>query len=406
MNKEFTDYYKVLGVDYKASEEEIRKAYHKLVKQFHPDVHSTEKISKKRLDEMHTRFTEITNAYKTLKDEYKRALYDIELRRYYRNLKNTSHTQETRNETRTRNERNQNSNKRTQTYSDYLKRRERQKRKNNSFIGKIKKSYNEIRNEEKQNPFYKRHNKMSEEFDKEFKDMCTTKPKEIVFKICKGTTHVFMETIYQIKKIRYITEDTVPKFIIRNRKLVGATILCTMIVTSGGLKKNQDNTNYEDNYVAAQEIVLDEEKNDDNNFEEDRFLSDQITLNRNYEIVSGDTLSRLSKNSNTPISKIKEINGMTKDTIYIGDFISLPYTIDAEDIKYYTLVVNTNGKTLYEIAREYNTDIETLITLNKDAIYEVGNNSYVILSDKIMVPNFITKKTLEEKKSMDIKFYK
>lgn len=60
------DYYKVLGVDKKASQDEIKKAYRKLAHQHHPD--------KKTGNE--AKFKEINEAYQTLSDDKKRSQYD------------------------------------------------------------------------------------------------------------------------------------------------------------------------------------------------------------------------------------------------------------------------------------------------------------------------------------------
>lgn len=64
----YTDYYAVLGVDRKASADEIRKAYRRLAQKYHPDV-SKEPGAEER-------FKEIGEAYQTLKDPEKRAAYD------------------------------------------------------------------------------------------------------------------------------------------------------------------------------------------------------------------------------------------------------------------------------------------------------------------------------------------
>src|SRR3989339_1985544 len=60
------DYYNVLGVDKKASKEEIKKAFYKLAHKYHPD--------KKEGDEK--KFKEVNEAYQTLSDDQKRAQYD------------------------------------------------------------------------------------------------------------------------------------------------------------------------------------------------------------------------------------------------------------------------------------------------------------------------------------------
>lgn len=61
------DYYQILGVDKKASKEEIRKAFHKLAHKYHPD--------KQGGDEQ--KFKEVNEAYQTLSDDNKRAQYDM-----------------------------------------------------------------------------------------------------------------------------------------------------------------------------------------------------------------------------------------------------------------------------------------------------------------------------------------
>ena len=64
-------YYEVLGVDKKASQEDIKKSYRALAKQYHPDKNKEEGAEEK--------FKEISAAYDTLKDENKRRTYDLDL---------------------------------------------------------------------------------------------------------------------------------------------------------------------------------------------------------------------------------------------------------------------------------------------------------------------------------------
>ena len=66
---DYKDYYKILGVDRKASEDEIRKAYRKLAKQHHPDYNPNNKQAEER-------FKEINEAYEVLSDSKKRSHYD------------------------------------------------------------------------------------------------------------------------------------------------------------------------------------------------------------------------------------------------------------------------------------------------------------------------------------------
>ena len=66
---EFQDYYKTLGVDRKASDADIKSAYRKLARKFHPDVNPNNK-------EAETRFKQINEAYQVVSDPEKRKKYD------------------------------------------------------------------------------------------------------------------------------------------------------------------------------------------------------------------------------------------------------------------------------------------------------------------------------------------
>lgn len=74
---DYKDYYKILNVDKKAEEKEIKKAYRKLARQYHPDVNPGDKQAEEK-------FKEINEAYEVLSDKEKREQYD-QLGPYFKN---------------------------------------------------------------------------------------------------------------------------------------------------------------------------------------------------------------------------------------------------------------------------------------------------------------------------------
>ncbi len=62
---EYKDYYEILGVDKRASESEIKKAYRSLAKKYHPDLHPDD-------EESANKFKEVSEAYEVLSDKEKR----------------------------------------------------------------------------------------------------------------------------------------------------------------------------------------------------------------------------------------------------------------------------------------------------------------------------------------------
>ena len=65
---EFRDYYEVMGVARDATQDEVKRAYRKLARKYHPDV--------SKEGDAEERFKEVGEAYEVLKDAEKRAAYD------------------------------------------------------------------------------------------------------------------------------------------------------------------------------------------------------------------------------------------------------------------------------------------------------------------------------------------
>src|SRR4028119_2119791 len=66
---EFIDYYKILGIEKGASDEEIKKAYRKLARKYHPDLNPNDATAKKK-------FQQVNEANEVLSDPEKRKKYD------------------------------------------------------------------------------------------------------------------------------------------------------------------------------------------------------------------------------------------------------------------------------------------------------------------------------------------
>ena len=64
------DFYRILNVDKKSTQDEIKKAYRNLAKKYHPDLNPNNKAAEEK-------FKEISAAYSVLSDEKKRQEYDM-----------------------------------------------------------------------------------------------------------------------------------------------------------------------------------------------------------------------------------------------------------------------------------------------------------------------------------------
>lgn len=71
-----TSFYELLGISEQGSFDEIKKAYKKLARKYHPDVSPPD-----RTEEYTRRFIEVQEAYETLSDPRLRAVYDRDLER-------------------------------------------------------------------------------------------------------------------------------------------------------------------------------------------------------------------------------------------------------------------------------------------------------------------------------------
>lgn len=110
-----TNYYKILGVKDFATPQEIKIAYRKLSKKFHPDLNDGDKFFEEK-------FKELQNAYETLIDNSRREIYDKDLNRFFNGFDNYEFKDKNRTENKEENKtdepRNQNEQKKHTEYKN------------------------------------------------------------------------------------------------------------------------------------------------------------------------------------------------------------------------------------------------------------------------------------------------
>lgn len=440
--KKFIDYYKILGVSFDASDEELKKAHKNLAKKYHPDIHPN--LSDEEKSKLEDKLKEVNSAYEVLINKEDRASYDEAYRRYkeHQAQRKYQQTQSRNNQTyqgqrqnayttdNTESKSNTTNNTKENTRSHYETNNNRQRKSshntNNHYrndrkvvdkkapIKNIINDYKEIKEDEKKQPFIKRHRAFDQKFCHNFAPEDDTIMKNIIFQFGRGTVHVGAEFIHQILKLRYFTEDSIPKFVLRNRVLVTgiiATIIASNVV--GGQINNQPSSYdtiaptssteslEDDNYIIAN-VNSDNYQNENKRQIETQIEPEEENLhvlNRIYTVESGDTLATLSAISNTTINCIEQANNIDNDNLFVGQELVIPYYVDDEEMSYYTSVKGySSTMRLEDLAAANETDVATLIKLNEEAIVKV-NNKYAVLTDTIIVPTFITRDELETQKA-------
>ena len=432
MENEFVDFYELLGVTRNVSVADLDHKYKEIMYFLSPESHPGKTYSDYELQELQTQREQVIEAYQTLKYKESRALYDA----YYDHYKNAAAKKETRkrrvdrqkpvvvsNPVATRSaqrveqprrsaaptprsvpptlQQTKNNSKKVEQPSRNNQKverhtSERERNQKEGFFKSIGRQYREVRQDEKSDNLHMRHSRLNDAYDEAFLSKVTTIPREILYYTGKGVSHVSFEVLYQLAKLKYINQDAFTKYIIRNRKLLLAATLAGVMASNGLVGANPKGMETKQEvfptYEPAIETPVPTEEESIPSYEP------RVVLNRHYTIVAGDTLSKLSYDANSSISELKRINGYEDDRIYYGRKMWIPYTIDREDLEYYTENVKIENYSLEELAKRYETDIETLWELNKEAIVKTGDNTYYVLSDSLLVPHFATKQEVQERK--------
>lgn len=423
---DFIDIYKLLGVKRNASTTDIDKAFLNLAYSYNPELTVNATKSPKAQDMIKNIYGILEASYNVVNTAEKRVEYDEKTREYL--LKRVKEHQEkakaraqkeeqekARQEEQKRRE-NQSKKEKEQTppkteSSNFEQKNHTTKSENKSQEPKkmsqsFKDAWQEIRSEEKTYPFTERHKNINKNIHRKYYPYRATSLQYMVYGLKNGILHVSAELVYQLEKFRYITEDNVPKFIIRNRKSLCGIIAAGVLITSVVTKSNDPVTkpSVEQPTTPVTDPVISEDDTVEN-------ISDKIVLNRVHVIEFGETLSEYSEDSNTTVEEIKRINNIKdEDIIESGKKIVIPYIISKDDLKYYVSSKEYDSNIPLETyAALYETDVETLLQLNKEAIDKVilstGEIAYMPISNTLQVPSFISKTVLDAQKKVSTGAY-
>lgn len=387
----FKDYYEILGVDRYASAEEIKKAFKTLAKKYHPDI-STEKDAEER-------FKEINEAYEQLSGNKNapitKAEYDAKWDAHKAKEKQQQSTKRSSYTTGEKSHTNGSYRKQAPDFDYQNFNRRKRPEKPEKAKGVWKTAWDEVRAEERKDPFVKRHTIYDKELfkDEELYEERTT-PEEIIFQMKRGTLHVASEAWYQLKKLGQYTTDTIPKFVIRNRKTITCVILAGTIAfsamgasTSSKPRVESQQTTISEDYASNEDITLSDASKE----------QEEIVVYRKYKIEYGDSISQLAVDANCDQSEILSKNHISdKNSIYAGTDIIIPYHIDKDDLKYATTSVSYEHPTsLSDFAAEHSTTAESITKLNPEAV----DNGFIV-SDTVLVPNFASQAEIKVQKEM------
>ena len=394
------DFYALLGISYNSSIPEIEKAFFERIAAYHPDL-SANKNARENVKSLNKYIYKcLEKAYIILTNENDRAIYDEEYRRAYLNKDEVKEKEKS---SRTHQENKKRQTKQKATSQKHTSKKSYSDVKTRSFAETIRTGWKEVREDEKTEPFKERHKNVSDHIA--HSKLAYANP--VIFNIGSGVIHVCCETWYQLCKFRYITEDNLPKFIIRNRVTIGSLLLAGTLILVPKHALSPDTTPDQTPSAPGATDTL----KPGNDLEDDT-----IVLNRIHVVESGDTVSEYSRESNSTIKYIAKVNDLEVNyddsvNIQAGQKIIIPYVVDKEDLSYYTSSkILPDGMSLSTFASTNETDINTLLRLNPEAIEVKTENSngvtYYVTSDTLTVPNFISKSEYKSLKAQTTEYVK
>ena len=383
------NYYEILEISQDATFEEIKKAYRKQAFKYHPDRNPDDREAEEMMKL-------VNDAYGTLSDVEKRKDYDLELSKC--SMNSSQHFERERNTKRYKDKHWFYSYWRSHTTKDDKEYYDSRKEQFKDILDKLIRSYKNSREFEKTVTFKNRHDYVTNEIFGGVKlfDDCETIEDYIKRFFTKDTLiyfeeHGYLEFAFICYKLQKLKSDDIPTYLMRNRRTF-ISIILALCLLNGITNDTKENIDEPVETTGVHTTV--EEDNDMN-------LIDGYCLYRIYKVAPGDSLSKLSLDSNTTIDHIKEINHLRTDDIQVNQKLKIPYYIDKDEVKYYTKCIEIDSSTSFtDIAKKYETDERTLYALNIESFYFDGEK-YIVMADSILVPTFPTQAEVRELKTKD-----
>ena len=423
--------YNILEVEETASADEIKKAFRRMAKEHHPDANVDKHWSDEEKTKHEAILSKVSDAYDILKDEETRKKYDEKLKekrlrheqikkekerrrkeeaarkeaeaRKREEARREAEARKAEEERRTAEARRAEEERRAEeARREAEAREESQRRKTSTYRDDYERDYRDNEDiyndnntrknshQKKSSTFKGRWDKRNREFAKEYRkthDIPQTAPGIIGIVTVAGLLNITSEMIYQMHRFK---KTQAGRFVTKHKSAAVGIAVVIALTTTGFNSFSKDKATGSAEPITTIETTTSQQEE----------IQSRITLTRIYTIKAGDTLSVIAENARTSMERIQEINNISSpEIIRLGAVIEIPYNIYQEDEEYYTDTVEVEDMSLESIATKYETTIETLKKLNEESINYLSDNSYVILSDTLVVPKFPTIKEVKEMKN-------
>lgn len=442
--EQFEDYYEYFGLSEYANERDIKRAYHRMSRYFHPDsfVGAPEEVRRQKLEE----WNYFQQVYEVLIDPEKRAAYD-EIRAIYyeqlyqQNLEEDMRSSESENEdsfyddivfeTFEKEDPPEEKEKEEEQdfYEDFMKRTETSSIEKEAFMKRMprertmteeskfkeiwdrlsrtsicvsnwfvdrlayfcakvyisskewKDSYRLVRQREKRTPLLLRTHVVVNQLEK--KGSFTMMSFSKLF--------LPREVSFHLRKLKIEKEDTPRIYVLRNRHKIVYPILGVALVLFLTHRPSKELLNEESVSVVPVETMDTTENKTIQESSQELVLSSfqDCDILRVYEVEEGDTISQIASSLGVSPTSLAQFNQLEDiDSIYPGEELKVLYHFDKDsDIDALDFISVSEEDSLDLLAQKYHTTVESLLLLNPTSISFQGDYPR-IHGEVLFVPDF------------------